>query len=139
MVATPAAEVPSETRLVSQSFRPGNVGKSYTSPEERESIWNTPGPQRGPYKVVLSDGSEVTYSWYRFIDQPSLQKLGWSEEKKERLQSLLEEIHAKWLTDRNYMPPPSSGTLVELDPAILVNPPEGLEVGYVPIVTLQKK
>lgn len=139
MVATPAAEVPSETGLVSQSFRPGNVGKSYTSPEERESSWNTPGPQRGPYKVALSDGSEVTYSWYRFIDQPSLQKLGWSEEKKERLQSLVEEIHAKWLTDRDYMPPPSSGTLVELDPAILVNPPEGLEVGYVPIVTLQRK
>jgi hypothetical protein len=33
------------------------------------------------------------------------------------------------------MAPPSSGTLARLDPALLVAPPKGLEVGYVPIVT----
>ena len=36
------------------------------------------------------------------------------------------------------MAPPSSGTLASLDPALLVNPPKGLEVGYVPIVTRQE-
>jgi hypothetical protein len=36
------------------------------------------------------------------------------------------------------MPPPSSGELVSLDPALLVTPPEGLERGYVPIVTGQR-
>jgi hypothetical protein len=36
------------------------------------------------------------------------------------------------------MSPPSSGTLVTLDPALLVTPPEGMEVGYVPIVTAQR-
>jgi hypothetical protein len=35
------------------------------------------------------------------------------------------------------MAPPSRGTLVALDPALLVTPPQGLEVGYVPIVTGQ--
>jgi len=29
------------------------------------------------------------------------------------------------------------GTLAELDPAVIVTPPKGLEVGYVPIVTRQ--
>jgi len=30
------------------------------------------------------------------------------------------------------------GELVTLDPALLVNPPDGMEVGYVPIVTRQE-
>jgi hypothetical protein len=33
--------------------------------------------------------------------------------------------------------PPTRGKLVALDPALLVTPPSGLEVGYVPIVTRQ--
>jgi hypothetical protein len=79
----------------------------------------------------------VTYSWYRFVDQPSFQQYGWSEGKKAQLQAMVEKIHASWPIDRDYMQPPSRGALVSLDPALLVTPPEGLEVGYVPIVTLQ--
>jgi hypothetical protein len=36
------------------------------------------------------------------------------------------------------MVPPGSGTLATLDPALLVTPPKGLKVGYVPIVTRQE-
>jgi len=36
------------------------------------------------------------------------------------------------------MSPPGIGKLVALDPALLVTPPKGLEVGYVPIVTRQE-
>jgi len=36
------------------------------------------------------------------------------------------------------MAPPSKGELVALDLALLVTPPAGLEVGYVPIVTRQR-
>ena len=32
---------------------------------------------------------------------------------------------------------PAAATLATLDPALLVTPPKGLEVGYVPIVTRQ--
>jgi hypothetical protein len=35
------------------------------------------------------------------------------------------------------MTPPTQGKLVALDPALLVTPPNGLEAGYVPIVTRQ--
>lgn len=139
MVAISAAEVPKETELVSQTFKSGNIGENYTSPQEEGSSWRNPGPRQGPFNVILTDNSQITYSWYRFIDQPALQKLGWSKAEKERLQSLVEEIHAKWPTTRDYMPPPGSGKLVELDPAISVSPPKGLEIGYVPIVTSQRK
>jgi hypothetical protein len=81
----------------------------------------------------------VTYYWYRFVDQPSLQQYGnWSEDKKARLQSFVAKIHADWPIDRDYMAPPTRGTLATLDPALLVTPPAGLEVGYVPIVTHQE-
>ena len=79
----------------------------------------------------------MTYSWYRFVDQPSFQQYKFSEEKKAKLQALVEKIHKTWPIDRDYMAPPSRGKLVALDPALLVTPPKGLEVGYVPIVTHQ--
>ena len=84
------------------------------------------------------DGSKVTYYWYRFVDQPSFQQYRWSQEKKAKLQSFVEQIHAHWPIDRDYMAPPTSGTLATLDPALIVTPPVELEVGYVPIVTRQE-
>jgi hypothetical protein len=36
------------------------------------------------------------------------------------------------------MDSPSTGTLVSLDPELIVQPPAGFEVGYVPIVIGQK-
>jgi len=40
--------------------------------------------------------------------------------------------------DRDYMAPPSRAALVTLDPALLVIPPKGLEVGYVPLLPVRK-
>jgi hypothetical protein len=37
------------------------------------------------------------------------------------------------------MAPPTTGSLVAIDPALMVTPPQGMEVGYVPIVTRQEK
>jgi hypothetical protein len=138
MVAITAAQVPEEIGLLLQTFKPASVGGDYTSPQNDRDSWGKPRSQQGPFKAVLSDNSEVTYSWYRFVDQPALQNLGWSDGEKRRLQSLVEEIHTKWPSNRDYMPPPSSGRLVELDSAICVRPPKGLEVGYVPIVMSQR-
>jgi Family of unknown function (DUF6288) len=42
-----------------------------------------------------------------------------------------------WDATGAYLPPPALGKLAELDPAIVVTPPQGMEVGYVPIVTRQ--
>ena len=134
-VAVGAADVPAETQLLTQEFALAGRGKPYTSPTT--GAWGQPGPKCGPFTVKLADGSLVTYSWYRFVDQPSFQQYDWSAEKKAALQAFVEKIHAHWPIDRNYMAPPSRGALVALDPALLVKPPQGLEVGYVPIVTRQ--
>jgi hypothetical protein len=80
----------------------------------------------------------VTYCWYRFVDQPSFQQYAWSEDKKAKLQAFVEKLHANWPIDRDYMAPLRRGTLATLDPALLVTPPKGLEVGYVPIVIRQE-
>ena len=54
----------------------------YTSPTT--GAWSRPGPKRGPFTAKLTDGSVVTYSWYRFVDQPSFQQYEWSEAKESR-------------------------------------------------------
>jgi hypothetical protein len=134
-VAIPASEVPVETKLLAQEFKLATMGVAYTSPTT--GAWAKPGPNRGPFTTKLADGSVVTYSWYRFVDQPSFQQYAWSAQKKANLQALVEKLHANWPADRDYMAPPTRGKLVSLDPALLVTPPPGLEVGYVPIVTRQ--
>ena len=134
-IAVAAADVPAETRLLSQEFKLAKPGPPYTSPTT--GAWTQPGPKLGPFTVRLIDGSLVKYAWYRFVDQPSFQQYGWNEEKKARLQAFVEKIHAAWPTDRDYMAPLGRGKLVTLDPALFVTPPPGLERGYVPIVTGQ--
>ncbi len=134
-VAIAAADVPAETQLLKQEFKLAEPGVPYTSPTS--GAWSRPGPKSGPFSVKLTDGSVVTYSWYRFVDQPSFQQYDWSMEKKAKLQALVERLHAQWPIDRDYMAPPTRGKLARLDPALLVIPPKGLEVGYVPIVTGQ--
>ena len=130
-------EVPAETGLRGQEFKRAQPGVPYTSPTV--GAWAKPGPKRGPFTAKLVDGSVVTYSWYRFVDQPSFQQYRWNAEKQAKLQALVEKLHANWPTDRDYMAPPTRGKLVSLDPALLVTPPTGMEVGYVPIVTGQEK
>ena len=132
--AVPVSEVPAD--LVSREFRLAQKGEPYTSP--KTGAWANPGPASESYDVVLLDGSTVTYVWYRFIDQPSLQQFHWSREDKEKLQALVEKIHVHWLNDQEYIEPLKKGDLVTLDPALMVNPPKGFEVGFVPIVTGQK-
>jgi len=135
-LAVPSEAVPAETRLHGQSFGRAEPGVPYTSPVG--GAWGRPGPVAGPFQVRLADGSLVTYSWYRFVDQPSFQQYAWSPEKKAGLQAFVERLHAAWPIDRDYMAPLRFGELVTLDPALLVIPPKGLEVGYVPIVTRQE-
>ena len=136
LTAIPESEVPEETNLRTKDFQLANPGAPYTSPTT--GAWTNPGPVQGPHKVKLIDHSVVTYSWYRFVDQPSFQQYNWGPEKKAKLQAFVEKIHAAWPIDRDYMAPPTKGKLVALDPALFVTPPKGLEVGYVPIVTHQE-
>jgi len=91
----------------------------------------------GPFKAYPGDGSMVTYYWYRFADQPALLNADLTDKERENMQKRVEKLHRNWKKDRDYLPPPKIGKLADIDPALIVTPPSGLEVGYVPIVTRQ--
>ncbi|MCB9915024.1 MAG: hypothetical protein H6828_07735 [Planctomycetes bacterium] len=135
-VAVAPDEVPAETGLREAEFALAEPGAAFTSPAA--GAWIAPGPASEACTATLGDGSRVTYRWYRFVDQPVFQQYAWSDAKRAKLQALVEALHAAWPIDRDYLAPPTTGALVTLDPALLVTPPEGLEVGYVPIVTRQE-
>ena len=133
------ADVPAETGLAEVKFERPNEAKPspYTTPEAADSCWRKPGPKAGPFQIKLGDGSTVTYYWYRFCDQPALLNADLTDAEREAMQKKVELLHRAWPIDRDYLAPPTSGALADLDPAQLVTPPPGLEVGYVPIATRQ--
>ncbi|WP_246255478.1 hypothetical protein [Cyclobacterium plantarum] len=139
-VAVAPKEVPSETGLHEVSFNRAEDDRSsltYVTPEEEESSWKNPGPAAGPFKTKLGDGSTLTYYWYRFADQPALLNADMSKAAREEMQRRVELLHKHWKKDQEYLPPPLIGELADIDPALIVSPPAGMEVGYVPIVTRQ--
>jgi len=138
-VAVSPNDVPAETGLVEYRFRRPQEDRPdpYVTPEDPESCWKKPGPVAGPFQAYPGDGSVVTYYWYRFADQPALLNADLTDKEREDLQVRVEKLHRNWKKDRDYLPPPVIGKLAEIDPALIVTPPPGLEAGYVPIVTRQ--
>jgi hypothetical protein len=132
-------DVPAETGLAKVDFprRRGPDRRPYVTPDDASSSWKKPGPAAGPFEAKLGDGSVVTYYWYRFADQPALLNADLTSDEREALQKRVELLHRNWTKDREYLPPPQVGKLAQLDPALLVTPPKGLEIGYVPIATRQ--
>lgn len=134
-----AEAVPAETKLAAiQWTRPKEEPQEpYLTPDDPKSVWITPGPKAGPFKAHLGDGTVVTYYWYRFCDQPAIMKADLNDSEREALQKRVEMIHRSWTIEREYLPGPTRGSLAAVDPAQVVKPPRGLEVGYVPIATSQ--
>lgn len=134
-----ADQVPATTQLHDAKFAPPQRAKQqpYVTPDDPQSCWKTPGPVAGPFKAYPGDGSEITYYWYRFADQPALLNADLTDEQREALQKRVELLHRNWTKEREYLPPPRIGELADIDPALILTPPKGLEVGYVPIVTKQ--
>jgi hypothetical protein len=92
----------------------------------------------GPFKAHPGDGSVVTYYWYRFADQPALLNADLTDKERRSLQARVVKLHRNWKKDREYLAPPKIGKLADIDPALIVTPPQGLEAGYVPIATRQE-
>lgn len=140
-VTVGAKDVPAETGLAKVEFPQRRTPKPqpYETPDAADGSWKKPGPVAGPFTAKLGDGSTVTYYWYRFADQPALLNADLSAAEREALQKRVELLHKNWTKDREYLPAPTVGKLADLDPATLVTPPKGFEIGYVPIVTRQEK
>lgn len=113
----------------------------YRSPSDPDSCWRSPGPSAGPFTARLADGSLAEYCWYRFEEQPTLvaRRGEVPPASLARMARFAAAVHAHWpISGREYMPPPSTGAaLAPLDDALIVAPPPGMEVGFVPIVTRQ--
>ena len=129
--------VPQETNLVNQQFIEYNFKNSYQHVSVGNQSENGAKIAAGPFNIELVDGSIVTYSWYRFIDQPALNRFNWSSSKREKLQDLVENIHSEWSVRKEFMSAPQLGELVALDSSLVLTPPKGLEIGFVPIATRQ--
>lgn len=141
-----ASEVPASTNLVNAEVELSERPElTYLTPLEPDcewqdpnGPWNSPGPVAGPFFAELGDGSTVTYHWYRFADQPAMVHANLPEEVREEMQARVELIHQNWSHTDEYMAGLEVGNLATLDPGVIVTPPEGLEIGYVPIVTRQQ-
>jgi hypothetical protein len=113
-----AGVFPAQAQTLSFDRASEPVSEPYTTPEEPNGCWKKPGPVAGPF--------------------PALLNAGLTDDEREQLQKRVEKIHRSWPKDRDYLAPPTVGTLCELDPALLVTPPKGKEAGYVPIATRQE-
>jgi hypothetical protein len=116
-----------------------NAPDPYDTPDTPESSFKKPGPVAGPFKAHRGDGSVVAYYWYRFADQPALLNADLTSEEREKMQAKVEKRHRAWTKERDYLAPPTVGKLADLDPAQIVTPPKGLEIGFVPIATRQEQ
>lgn len=139
-VPVPPGAAPEDTGLHKIVWRRPDepAPEPYTTPDDPKSCWRKPGPAAGPFQARLGDGSVVTYYWYRFADQPALLNAGLTDAEREAVQAKVEKLHRAWPRNRNYLAPPAAGKLADIDPALIVRPPKGLEVGYVPIATKQE-
>lgn len=131
--------IPRSTGLRQVNFYPHKeaVSRQYTTPDGPDSPYRKPGPAAGPFYARLSDHSVVTYYWYRFEDQPALLRADLTAVERDKMQQRFDMMERRWTRNRQFLPPPTHGSLVDLDPGEIVAPPKRLAIGYVPIVTRQ--
>jgi hypothetical protein len=144
-----AKDVPAETGLASIEFKRAVRDKpaAFTtpiddsSPANATSSWKVPGPAKnaGPFQVKLGDGTTVTYYWYLFKNQPTMLNADLTDAEREVVQQRVEKLHKEWTINKEYLPAPTAGKLADIDPALIVTPPKGFEIGYVPIATRQEQ
>ena len=128
------SEVPKE--LVESKFRSG--GDTNFKFETPAWWFEDAEVDSKEYTADLTDKTTVTYRWVRFKDQPAVKALKLSEEQRDKLQKAVEKIHKSCAAGSDFMAPPTKGELAEFDPGLLVNPPEGKEVGWVPLIVRQE-
>jgi hypothetical protein len=145
--------------LALRSFQPSraNDGRYLGPPAAtEEACFDMPGPAPADSRLYCTrteTGLWLGFKWYRFVDQPELNQVFASlpdseqEDAKCYMQARIERLHEAQ-QDSSAMPawfepPQGDGTLpgskASLDPNLLVTPPDGMEVGFVPITVFERK
>ncbi|GAB5455525.1 MAG: hypothetical protein Hens2KO_17540 [Henriciella sp.] len=114
--------------------------------------WDVTGKTR--YETVLQSGAKVTYVWFKFIEQPAVLSAAqnhpetYTDGYLQRLQGHIENLHKlvnetsepdptdpKFISYRGAEGPDGEDfNLAKIDPAQVITPPQGYEIGYVPVV-----
>lgn len=131
-VAVEAGQTPAELQRATFPSTPDPIF-TYRSP----GWWRASRAASSLRTTRLLDGSTVTYRWYRFVDQPALQRLDLTTAEADHLQQVVTGLQRGWARGAHFMARPASGGLSTLDPGLIVKPPRGLEYGYVPYVVQQ--
>jgi hypothetical protein len=130
-----------------------NDGRFLGPPAETEKACFAAVASETLYCARTASASWISWKWYRFVDQPELNQVfaslpeGEREAAKCYMQARIERLHAAQdsgsVDDARWFDPPQGHGampkgLVSLDPALILKPPAGMEVGYVPIPLSQK-
>ncbi|MDG2300428.1 MAG: hypothetical protein P8L22_01530 [Acidimicrobiales bacterium] len=147
--------IPYTTSLAPHELAENGIKKEYIEDQSDNSYWSyTPDYScyecpngdvcdQEIHQTILDDGSIISYQWYRFRDQPLFHGLiqdypeTYTEEYLADLQQLIERMHKDWGSSQLFLERPTTVDelhLVEIDHGLLVEPPEGKEFGWVPIV-----
>ena len=136
-----------------------NDGRFYGPPAASEQpCFDSPGPAPRDsqlYCTRTADATWIAWRWYRFVDQPEMNQVFLSIPESERdaakcyMQQRIENLHAAQQGSgdsagtRWFKPPQGAdklpAELVSIDSALLMTPPTGMEVGFVPIPVFQRK
>jgi hypothetical protein len=126
------SEAPEKLSKASFNSAPATSTFVYQYP----SWWDASPTSSVDFTTQLNDGSAAVYRWYKFVDQPALQRFELNELEKSNLQIAVIKMQKDW-AQTAMMADPSKGALVSFDSGLLASPPPGLEFGYVPIVVQQ--
>ena len=160
---TPAlSEVPERVKaaLNLRTFEPlrRNDGRYLGPPQpSEEACFDAPGPAPADprlYCTRTASGNWIGFRWYRFIDQPEMNQVFASLPESEQdgsrcyMQARIERLHQAQQANQEQVPrwfdaPQGAAQLpdtkVSIESALLITPPEGLEVGFVPVPVYERK
>jgi hypothetical protein len=149
--------VPSDVRsaLEGAPFEPHrrNDGRTLSPGPTEQACFAASAADGQLFCTRTSGETWIAWRWYRFVDQPELNQVFASLPEGERdaakcfMQTRIERLHAAQQAGsspaRCFDPPQGveglPQSLVTIDPALILTPPAGLEVGYVPVPVYQKK
>jgi hypothetical protein len=109
---------------------------------------DSPGPAASTlYCVQTTSPTWVAYRWYRFVDQPGIQQALHSQAARDFVQGRVESLHkmlvrqeesvgavgGSWIKRRGA----TAQGIARIDDAAVVTPPQGMEIGYVPIALFE--